>query len=83
MPALDAAESDDTRLGRLRDMLSDAAADARFHRELGGCDGRFGTADLDDVVATAEAPSRKVRSSSRRPSVRTSRRVTPRRDAGA
>ena len=58
--ALDSAESDDTRLGRLRDVLSDAAADARFRRELGRCGGRFGTADLDDAVATAEALHRRV-----------------------
>ena len=63
--ALDAAESDDTHLGRLRDVLSDEAADARFRRELGRCGGRFGTADLDDDAATAEAPPRKVSSSSR------------------
>ena len=53
--ALDAAESDDARLGRLRGVLSDEAADARFRQELGRCGGRFGTADLDDAVATAEA----------------------------
>ena len=52
--ALDAAESDDTRLGRLRDVLSDEAADARFRRELGRRGGRFGTADLDDALAAAE-----------------------------
>ncbi len=52
--ALDAAESDDTRLGRLRDVLSDEAADARFRRELGRRGGRFGTADLEDALATAE-----------------------------
>ena len=40
--ALDAAESDDTRLGRLRGVLSDEAADARFPRELGRCGGRSG-----------------------------------------
>ena len=58
--ALDAAESDDTRLGPLRGVLSDEAADARFRRELGKCGGRFGTADLDDAVATAEALRKRV-----------------------
>ncbi|MCY3845383.1 MAG: MobA/MobL family protein [Acidobacteria bacterium] len=58
--ALDAAESDGTRLGRLRGVLSDEAADARFRRELGRCGGRFGTADLDDAVATAEALRKRV-----------------------
>ena len=58
--ALDAAESDETRLGRLRGVLSDEAADARFRRELGRRGGRFGTADLDDAVATAEALQRRV-----------------------
>ena len=58
--ALDAAESDETRLGRLRGVLSDEAADARFRRALGRGGGRFGTADLDDAVATAEALRRRV-----------------------
>ena len=55
--ALDAAESDDTRLGRLRGVLSDEAADARFPRELGRCGGRFGTADLDEALATFGPPA--------------------------
>ena len=58
--ALDAAESDEMRLGRLRDVLSDEAADARFRQQLGRCGGRFTTADLDDAVATAEALRRRV-----------------------
>ena len=58
--ALDATESDGTRLGRLRHVLSDAAADARFRRQLGRRGGRFGTADLDDAVATAEALRKRV-----------------------
>ena len=58
--ALDTAESDETRLGRLRDVLSDEAADARFRQQLGRCGGRFTTADLDDAVATAEALRRRV-----------------------
>ena len=58
--ALDAAESDEMRLGRLRDVLSDEAADARFRQQLGRCGGRFTTADLDDAVATAEALLRRV-----------------------
>ena len=58
--ALAAAESDDTRLGRLRDALSDEAADARFRQELGRRGGRFGTAALDDAVAKAEALRKRV-----------------------
>ena len=58
--ALDAAESDHARLGRLRGVLSDEAADARFRQQLGRGGGRFGTADLDDAVATAEALRRRV-----------------------
>ena len=58
--ALDAAESDETRLGRLRGVLSDEAADVRFRQQLGRGGGRFGTADLDDAVATAEALQRRV-----------------------
>ena len=58
--ALDAVESDETRLGRLRGVLSDEAADARFRRALGRRGGRFGTADLDDAVAAAEALRKRV-----------------------
>ena len=58
--ALDAAASDETRLVRLRAVLSDDAADARFRQQLGRGDARFGTADLDDAVATAEALRRRV-----------------------
>ena len=58
--ALDAAESDHARLGRLRGVLSDEAADARFRRELGRRGGRFTAADLDDALATAEALRKRV-----------------------
>ena len=58
--ALDAAESDGTRLGRLRGVLSDEAADARFRQQLGRGGGRFGMADLDGAVAAAEALHRRV-----------------------
>ena len=47
--------------GRLRDVLSDEAADARFRQELGRCGGRFGTADLDDALAAAERDRQKRR----------------------
>ena len=40
--------------------MSDEAADARFRRELGRRGERFGTADLDDAVATAEALRKRV-----------------------
>ncbi len=52
--ALDAAESDDTRRDRLRDVLSDEAAAARYRQELGEGAGRFNTADLDRALAVAE-----------------------------
>ena len=58
--ALDAAESDEMRLGRLRGVLSDDAADARFRQQLGRRGGRFTTADFDDAVATAEALRKRV-----------------------
>ena len=58
--ALDAAESDDTRLGRLRGVLSDEAADARFRQQLGRGAVRFTTADLDRALAPAEALLRRV-----------------------
>ncbi len=58
--ALDAAESDEMRLGRLRGVLSDEAADARFRQRLGRGGRRFGTADLDAAVAAAEALRRRV-----------------------
>ena len=51
--ALDAAESDDTRLGRLRDVLSDEAAAARYREEFDNS-GRFTTADIDRALAAAE-----------------------------
>jgi hypothetical protein len=51
--ALDAAESDDARLGRLRDVLSDEAAAARYREEFDRA-GRFTTADIDRALAAAE-----------------------------
>ena len=51
--ALDAAESDDTRLGRLRDVLSDEAAAARYREEFDRA-ARFTTADIDSALAAAE-----------------------------
>ncbi len=76
--ALDAAESDDTRLGRLRDVLSDEAADARFRRELGRRGGRFGTADLDDALAAAERDreERRQAEAAQRKRAATGRRVS-------
>ena len=52
--ALDAAESDDTRLGRLRVVLSDEAAAARFGEVLEDSPGRFDTSDLDRALVAAE-----------------------------
>ena len=51
--ALGAAESDDTRLGRLRDVLSDEVAATRY-REAFDRTGRFTTADIDRGLAAAE-----------------------------
>ena len=53
--ALAAAESDDTRLGRLRGVLSDDAAAARYREESGKGADRCNTADLDRALAPAEA----------------------------
>ena len=58
--ALGAAESDETRLGRLRGVLSDEAAAARYREEIGKAGGRFKTADLDNALAAAEALQRRV-----------------------
>ena len=61
MRPLDATQSDDTRLPRLRDVLSDEAVDAPVPsgtREMTG--GRGRTADLDDAVTTTEALRKRV-----------------------
>ena len=58
--ALGAAESDARRLERLRGVLSDEAAAARYRQQLGKGDGRAGTADLDEALAPAEALRRRV-----------------------
>ncbi len=77
--ALDAAESDDTRLGRLRDVLSDEAADARFRQELRRHGGRFGTADIDRALAAAERDleeRRQAEAAERKRRAATGRRVS-------
>ena len=52
--ALDAAESDARRLERLRGVLTDEAAAARYRQELGRrADGRLRTTDLDSALAPA------------------------------
>ena len=58
--ALGAAESDARRLERLRGVLTDEAAAARYRQQLGKGDGRAGTADLDEALAPAEALRRRV-----------------------
>ena len=58
--ALDAAESDARRLERLRGVLTDEAAAARYRQQLGKGDGRTGTADLDEALAPAEALQKRV-----------------------
>ena len=52
--ALDAAESDDTRLGRLHVVLSDETAAARYGEVLEDSPRRFDTSDLDRALAAAE-----------------------------
>ena len=58
--ALGAAESDARRLERLRGVLTDEAAAARYRQQLGKGAGRAGTADLDEALAPAEALRRRV-----------------------
>ena len=58
--ALDAAESDARRLERLRGVLSDEAAAARYRQQLGNGAGRVRTADLDSALAPAEALRKRV-----------------------
>ena len=58
--ALEAAESDARRLERLRGVLTDEAAAARYRQQLGKGDGRAGTADLDEALAPAEALQERV-----------------------
>ena len=52
--ALAAAESDDTRLERLRAVLSDEAAAARYREVLAAAPGQFNTADLDRALVAGE-----------------------------
>ena len=76
--ALDAAESDDTRLGRLRDVLSDEAAAARY-REKFDRDARFTTADIDRALAAAERDReerRQAEAAERKRRAATGRRVS-------
>ena len=58
--ALGAAESDARRLERLRGVLTDDAAAARYRQQLGKGAGRVRTADLDEALAPAEALRRRV-----------------------
>ena len=58
--ALDAAESDARRLERLRGVLTDEAAAARYRQQLGKGAGRAGTADLDEALAPAKALRKRV-----------------------
>ncbi|MCY4599921.1 MAG: hypothetical protein OXF27_08370, partial [Acidobacteria bacterium] len=53
--ALDAAESDARRLDRLRAVLTDENAAARYRRRRGESGERFTTADIDEALAPAEA----------------------------
>ena len=76
--ALAAAESDDTRLGRLRDVLSDEAADARYREEFDRA-GRFTTADIDRALAAAERDReerRQAEAAQRKRRAATGRRVS-------
>ncbi len=56
--ALSAAESDVARLGRLRAVLSDEAAAARYREVLDDGPGRFDTAALDRALAAGELEAR-------------------------
>ena len=58
--ALGAAESDARRLERLRGVLTDEAAAARYRQKLGKGAGRVTTAGLDEALAPAEALRRRV-----------------------
>ena len=58
--ALGAAESDTRRLERLRAVLTDEPAAARYRQQLGKGDARVTTADLDDALAPAEALQSRV-----------------------
>ena len=58
--ALDAAESDARRLERLRAVLTDGDAAARYQRQLDTGGARITTADIDDALAPAEALQRRV-----------------------
>ena len=76
--ALSAADSDVARLGRLRAVLSDEAAAARYREVLGDGPGRFDTAVLDKALAAGErereeleaAGERRARLAAREESVR-------------
>ncbi len=74
--ALEAAESDVARLQRLRAVLSDEAAAARFREVLDDSPVRFDTADLDRALAAGE---RERGSARRRGGRQTSRRRRRRR----
>ena len=52
--ALSAAESDGRRQGRLRAVLSDSAAAARYREELDQVAGQFKMSDLDTALAAGE-----------------------------
>ena len=58
--ALGAAEADARRLERLRAVMTDEAAAARYRQQLAKGAGRAGTADLDEALAPAEALQRRV-----------------------
>ena len=52
--ALEEAASDDRRLDRLRDVMSDKAGAARYREVLGDSPGQFKTADLDRALSAGE-----------------------------
>ena len=58
--ALEAAESDARRLERLRGVLTDEPAAARYRQQLGKRGGRVTTADLDEALAPAAALQKRV-----------------------
>ena len=58
--ALGADESDARRLERLRAVLTDGDAAARYQRQLDTAGARFTTADIDDALAPAERLQERV-----------------------
>ena len=81
--ALSAAESDVARLGRLRAVLSDEAAAARYREVLGDSPDRFDTADLDRALASGEREREERAAAARRAAALETSTASPPAAAGA